>query len=449
MSRSTHPNVLWIFGDQHRAQSTGYAGDPNLCTPNLDRLAAEGTVCTGALSGYPLCCPARGALLTGLYPHRCVPGHEHPLPEGQPTIADVLGEAGYHTAYFGKWHLGGWRESDGRAAFFITDPARRGGFQEWLGYENNNSQFDCWVHGGRDREAKHYPMAGYETDSLTESLLGYLARRKAGKGNGNDQPFVAVLSVQPPHNPYVAPERWMERHTPGRVVLRPNVPAIPHIVERARRDLAGYHAMIENLDHNVGRIRTALAELGLAQDTVILFFSDHGDLHGSHGQFLKTAPWEESIRVPLIIGGGVPFYGMNGPRCDHPINMPDIAPTTLGLCGVPVPAWMQGRDFSGVRIPGRALPADADSALLQSIIPPAGHPDTVDRPWRGIVTRDGWKYVAFEGQPWLLFHLTTDPYEQVNLAHNPRFAADRRRLQEGQAQWLERTGDTFALPSLG
>ncbi len=400
------------------------------------------------MSGFPLCCPARGALLTGLYPHRCVAGHEQALPPGQKTIAHVLRDSGYHTAYFGKWHLGGWKESDGRAAFFITDPAQRGGFEEWLGYENNNSQYDCWVHGGQDAGGVRRPLPGYETDALTDCLIEYLERRQTEREGGEHRPFFAVLSVQPPHNPYVAPEQWMARHTPASVVLRANVPAIPHIVERARRELAGYHAMIENLDHNVGRIRAALAALGLAQDTLLLFFSDHGDLHGSHGQFLKTAPWEEAIRVPLIIGGGVPFYGVNGPICDWPINLPDLAPTTLGLCGVPAPDWMQGRDFSGVRVPGRALPVEADSALLQCIIPPAGHPDTVDRPWRGIVTRDGWKYVVLEGQPWLLFDLTTDPYEQANLAHNPRHAAERRRLQEKLAGWLERTGDTFALPAV-
>ncbi len=438
---SRRPNVIWIFGDQHRAQATGYAGDPNLCTPNLDRLAAEGVNCRGAVSGFPLCSPARGALLTGLYPHRGVRGHEHALPADQKTIAHVLGDSGYRTGYFGKWHLGGWHERDGRAAFFITDPARRGGFHEWLGYENNNSQYDCWVHGGQGKEAVHYRLPGYESDALTDLFIDFLKRQS------QDQPFFGVLSLQPPHNPYVAPEAWMQRHTPGRVALRPNVPGVPEIVERARRGLAGYYAMIENLDWNLGRIRTTLAELGFAHDTLIVFFSDHGDQHGSQGQFLKTAPWEESIRVPLILGGGMPVYGLNRGGNDFPIGMPDLAPTTLGLCGVSVPTWMQGRDFSGVRVPGRALPADPDSALLQCV-EPTGHPDSVDRPWRGIVTRDGWKYVALENQPWLMFNLAEDPYEQANHAHNSRFGAVRKRLQEQLAGWLERTGDTFPLPAI-
>lgn len=436
------PNVIWIFGDQHRAQATGYTGDPNLHTPNLDRLAAEGAVGRNAVSGFPLCCPARGSLLTGLYPHKCVWQHQQPLPDGQRTIAHELSDAGYHTAYVGKWHLGGWKEAKGRAAFFVTDPAKRGGFHEWLGYENNNSQYDCWVHGDHTPEPRRLP--GYETDCLTDEFVCFLRRHHAG--SAKQKPFFAVLSVQPPHNPYVAPAEWMRRHNPATVQLRPNVPGVPRLVERARRELAGYYAMIENLDWNLGRVRTALDELGLTDDTLIMFFSDHGDMHGSHGQFLKTSPWEEAIRVPFILAGGVPHYGLNRGSFDAPINLPDIAPTTLGLCGVPVPTWMQGRDFSGVRIAGRPLPADSDSTYLQC--DPTGHPDTVDRPWRGVVTADGWKYVVLSGQPWLLFNLDEDPYEQANHAFDPVYAAHRRRLQELLAGWIARTGDRFTLPEI-
>lgn len=99
----------------------------------------------------------------------------------------------------------------------------------------------------------------------------------------------------------------MARHTPGQVILRPNVPNVPWVVEQARRELAGYYSMIENLDWNLGRIRQALEEEGLSWNTYIVFFSDHGDLHGSHGQFRKTAPWEEAISIPFIIGGGGRF----------------------------------------------------------------------------------------------------------------------------------------------
>lgn len=442
-------NVLWVFGDQHRAQALGGAGDPNLYTPNIDRLAAEGVAFTAAVAGCPLCCPFRGSLLTGRYPHQAVPGHERPLPDGMPTLATAFKAAGYRTAWFGKWHVDGWRERDGRAALHTVPAERRGDFDTWIGYENNNSQWDCWVHGHHDGGAAvpHYRLPGFETDALTDLFIDYLKERGRDKAEGKEVPFFAALSVQPPHNPYVAPEEWMRRHTPGGVRLRPNVPDVPWVVERARRDLAGYYALIENLDANLGRIRAALDAAGLTEETQILFFSDHGDLHGSHGQFLKTSPWEEAIRIPFILGGGVPFYGAKRGRLPIPINHVDIAPTTLGLCGIDKTEAMAGTDYSGHRLPARTVESEPDSAYLQLVVP-TGHGDSTDRPWRGVVTRDGWKYVCLEGQPWLLFHLRDDPYEQVNLAHNTRFAAERRRLQDRLAAWIQDTGDTFALPNL-
>ncbi len=436
----SRPNIIWIFGDQHREQALGYRGDPNVTTPNIDRLADDGATLRG-ISGFPLCCPYRGALITGRYPHHVIPGHEYPLPEDQPTVAQPFKEAGYHTAYFGKWHMDGFNERNGRAAMHIVPPERRGGFDTWVGYENNNAQYDCWVHGGEGDDAFHYRLPGYETDALTDLFIDYI------KSQGeNDEPFFGVLSVQPPHGPYVAPEEWMRGHTPGSVQFRPNVPDVPRIREQAMRRLAGYYAMIENLDWNLGRIRAALHEAGLSDDTHIFFFSDHGDLHGSHGQFAKMSPLEESIRVPMVISGGR-RYEDKREDSDHLINHVDIAPTSLGLCDIDVPDWMQGTDYSNLRRHGETVADAPDSAYLQCVIP-TGHRDSVDRPWRGIVTRDGWKYTVLEGQPWLMFNLNEDPYEQVNLALNPRFKAERARLQERLATWIADTGDSFDLPEI-
>jgi arylsulfatase A-like enzyme len=253
--------------------------------------------------------------------------------------------------------------------------------------------------------------------------------------------------VQPPHNPYIAPAEWMARHTPGQVQLRPNVPPVAWVEARARRELAGYYAQIENLDWNVGRVREALAEAGLDAETHLIFFSDHGDNHGSHGQFLKTSPLEESMRIPFIIGGLQGCYDGRRGRPDAPINHVDIAPTTLGLCGIDAPDWMRGHDYSGLRLASRPQLTSPDSAFIQSVVP-TGHGDSVDRPWRAVVTRDGWKYVALEGQPWLMFNLNEDPYELVNLAHNTKFRQERGRLQERLAQWIADTDDTFTLPEL-
>jgi arylsulfatase A-like enzyme len=461
------PNVIWIFGDQHRAHALGCMGDPNVHTPNIDRMANEGVTCRG-VSGFPLCCPYRGALISGRYPHRAgaVPGHERQLSPELPTVATAFRDAGYHTAYIGKWHLDGFREREGRAAFHIIPPQRRGGFDRWVGYENNNSQFDCWVHGDRDflqrqpgadsgrvidDQTLHYRLPGYEADALTDLLIAHLREQATSRP---DQPLFAALSVQPPHDPFIAEERWMQRHTPGQLQLRDNVPAIPWVTERARRDLAGYYAMVENLDWNVGRVRAALTELGIADDTYLIFFSDHGEMAGSHGQFAKMSPYEESIAVPFILAGGVPFYESKRsfePGAGNPsalVNHVDIAPTSLGLCGIDMPDSMEGTDYSGLYIRGRAVKDVPDSAYLQVIIP-TGHENSVNRPWRGIVTRDGWKYICFEGQPWLMFNLRDDPFELANHAHNNAFKAQRLKLHERLAQWVSDTGDSFDLPPAG
>jgi arylsulfatase A-like enzyme len=441
------PNVIWVFGDQHRAQALGASGDPNVRTPNLDNFSTLGVNFTAALSGFPLCCPFRGSLVTGRYPHQCVPGHEYALPAGHETITKPFHDAGYHTAYFGKWHLDGFKEAQGRSAMHIVPPERRGGFDVWAGYDNNNSQWDSWVHGGSGQDAFHYRLPGYETDELTNLLIRYLKERGEEAKAGRGKPFFAVLSVQPPHDPYVAPEEFMRRYNGAKLELRPNVPPVKAVLETARRDLAGYYAMIENLDWNFGRIRRALDEAGLSFNTHILFFSDHGDMHGSHGMYRKTNPFEESIRIPFIIGGEIPRYqGRVNARVPVLLNHVDIAPTTLGLCGIPRPAGMQGADYSHYRIRGKNAASEPDSAYLQCVVP-TGHADSINKPYRGLLTREGWKYVCFEGVSWLLFNLNEDPYELVNLAHHSRYRRERRKLIDRLKQWIADTGDKFAVPA--
>ncbi len=300
------PNIIWIFGDQHRAQALGYEGDPNVATPNLDRLATEALLPRG-IAGCPLCCPYRGSLLTSRYPHKCVPGHGDPLPEGMPTVAGEFREAGYDTAYFGKWHLGGIHAGPQRLTLATVPRSVRGEFQRWIGYDNNNSQYDTWVHGHDEKgyEIPHYRLDGYETDVLTDMLVDYVTEHASQEEDTSEaKPFFAVLSVQPPHDPYVAPEDFMRRHNAGSIQHRKNVPEVEWVREQASRELAGYYAMIENLDWNVGQVRDALWKTGAIENTHVIFFSDHGEMHGSHGQFRKTIPFQESLRVPMMFGGG-------------------------------------------------------------------------------------------------------------------------------------------------
>lgn len=440
------PNVLWLFGDQHRHHATGYARDPNLHTPNIDHLALTGFACAnGGVSGYPLCCPFRGSLLSGKYPHHCIPVHEAPYPHGALTIAHPFNEAGYDTAWFGKWHVDGCREADGRAAFWVVPPERRGGFQEWVGYENNNSQFDTWVHGGRGVGRDPWKLEGFETDALTDLFIAYLERRATEP----DAPFFAALSVQPPHWPMQCPPDFV-RFRPGEATPRHNIPPGSAAERGFHLAAPGYYGMIENWDWNVGRILAALRRLGLSHNTHILFFADHGEMLGSHGRFGKVSPYEESCRTPFLIGGADFFYNKQasgaGPtmgRPDHPhadvlINHVDIGPTTLGLCGLPVPEWMEGFDYSFVRRGGAVPENIPDCALIQAIEAREQSPA-----YRAILTRDGWKYACTAEGPWLLFNLRDDPMEMNNLAHVPAFDETRRRLHLRLLAKLEDVGDSL------
>ena len=438
------PNVIWIFGDQHRAQALSVMEDPNVQTPNIDRLAVSSR--TG-IAGSPLCSPFRGSLLTSQYPHRCIPGHDIALPNGMPTVATAFSHSGYQTAYIGKWHGDGavHRLSDTRPAFQYVDPSRRGDFDYWLGYENNNNQYDCWVHGHYEdgTPIDSYKLHGYETDALTDLLIEYLGNRSL------DQPFFVALSVQPPHSPYIAPPKFMERHRSEAIQLRPNVPSVDRVQQQARHSLAGYYAMIENLDWNVGRILQTLGNTGLADQTILVFFSDHGDMHGSQARILKCVPWEESIRIPFLVCGSGIDTGLD----DYPelINHVDIAPTTLGLCGIDAPESMVGVDYSGYFASDRQKPINPpDSAFLQLVDPGwiYGFASDRERPWRGVVTNDGWKYVVLEGQPWLMYNLNDDPYELANLALDGRFKQERQNLQDKLMDWITRTGDMFELPEI-
>jgi arylsulfatase A-like enzyme len=461
-SPTYRPNVIWLIADQWRAQAIGANGDPNAHTPNIDRLCSSGINFDQARSGFPLCSPFRGSMLTGRYPHHMVPGHQYPLPQGQETIANIFNNAGYHTGYFGKWHLGGFQEKDGRTSLGIVPPERRGGFNTWVGYENNNSQWDSWVHGGAGKDAFHYRLPGYESDALTDLFIKHLRERAADKTGEQAKPFFSVLSVQPPHNPYVAPAEYMAHYNAERLRLRPNVPLFANVPpdgatsrfgerisveERARQDLAGYYAQIENWDWNVGRIVDALSELGLLTNTHIMMFADHGDMHGSHGLFLKTNPYEESVRIPMIVSGEVSFYDQRGTgRRGTLFSQVDIAPTTLGLCGMAAPSWMEGHDHSGVRLRFRPAPVEVDSVYLQQVIP-VPYADCINSPYRGLVTKEGWKYVCFENQSWLMFNLNEDPYEQVNVAFNAEYQKERKLLIARLKQWIADTGDKFGIPS--
>jgi arylsulfatase A-like enzyme len=434
------PNIIWIFGDQHRGQALGFRGDPNLSTPVIDNLSRHGRSFDCAVAGAPWCAPFRGALLTGKYPHQNgVIKTPKLLDPSIPTITKPFKEAGYHTTYVGKWHLSGSNSNH------FVKPELRGGFDYWQGYENNNNQEFCDTHGSEGDTPVR--LKGYETDALTDLFIDRLNKIK-------DKPFFAVLSVQPPHNPYCPPANspYGPPKRSADVQLRRNVPEIPWVQEKARQDYSGYYGMIENLDWNIGRIQRHLRDIGIDDNTYIMFFSDHGDMLGSHGQWEKSAPWEESIRIPFIISHARGSAALPTGSCDAVINHVDIAPTTLGLCGINKPDWMYGHDYSSnckFAADGWSAPdlreQEPDSAYLQQI-PRKFHPLCPNVAWRGVAMRDGWKYVCTPGQDWLLYNTREDPYEMANFVHNAKFAKERIRCWDALKGWIERTGDSFELP---
>ncbi len=239
----------------------------------------------------------------------------------------------------------------------------------------------------------------------------------------------------------------MRHYRPAEIKLRGNVPPIPRIQECARRELAGYYALIENVDHNLGRIRNHLESLGLTDDTYLIYASDHGDHHGSHGHFRKMTPYQEAIHIPFILGGPCNRHYQLHHESDAVLNHVDFAPTTLGLCDIEVPEAMAGFDYSDTGKRGKKSGNLPDAALLQAV-EISGHGPSIDLPWRGILTREGWKYVAFSGAPYLLFNLREDPLELCNLAHHAHASEKRRELQGRLAALLESVGDPFELPAL-
>lgn len=423
----TQPNVIFVFGDQWRAQAVGYSGeDPNVKTPHLDALAAESLNVTHAVAGCPVCSPYRASLLTGQYPlrHRVIVNDVFMKPDG-PTLAEVFQHHGYATAYIGKWHLHG----HGRTKYIPKD--HRYGFEYWKVLECTHSYNHSAYYAG-DSEEKLF-WEGYDAIAQTRDAQQYIQQRNRNK------PFLLVLSWGPPHDPYqTAPEPFKQLYDPEKILLRPNVPADHQ--EKARQDLAGYYAHCSALDACAGDLLRTLDDEGLADNTIFVFTSDHGDMLYSQGQPRKQRPWDESIRVPFLLRYPARF-GRQPRRVDGFLDAPDIMPTLLSLAGLPIPASVEGRDFTGC-LNGGADPSGG-AALIQC-------PHTFGefkkisggREYRGLRT-DRYTYVRSLQGPWLLYDNVTDPYQMKNLVDDPAQAALICDLDARLQQRLDALNDRF------
>lgn len=420
------PNLVFCFTDQQRAQATGYGGNPVVKTPHLDALAGQSVNFVNAVSGWPVCSPYRATLMTGQHPHsHGVFLNDVPLGDEAVSFAQALGGAGYNTGYIGKWHIGG----RGRASYI--EPEHRQGFDFWRVLECSHNYNNSFYYGNDNVRQK---WEGYDAIAQTRVAEQYIRDHA-----DDDEPFALFLSWGPPHNPYeTAPEKYRAMYPKENVDLRSNVPA--EMADRARKDIAGYYAHCTALDDCTGDLLKTIDELGIAEDTIFVYTSDHGDMLGSQGQQRKQRPWDESIRVPFLLRYPRAL-GESGREMTFPINSPDIMPTMLSFCGVDIPETVEGRDRSG-----RIITNDdgGEVAALLSCHSPFGEWTRKNggREFRGVRTVR-YTYTRTLDGPWLLFDNEQDPEQLDNLCNKPEHADLQAHLETLLQRELDHANDEF------
>lgn len=424
------PNVVFVLADQWRAQAMGYMGDGNVKTPNLDALAKQHVVFTNAISGCPVCSPYRASLITGQNPlsHGVFVNDVH-LNDDAISIGEVYRDHGYQTAYIGKWHL----EGHGRSAYI--PPEKRQGFQFWRVLECTHDYNQSYYYGdGSERQM----WDGYDACAQTKEAQRYIREVR-----DKNKPFMLMLSWGPPHNPYqTAPEKYRKMYDPAKLALRANVPAEKE--EEARNDLAGYYAHCSALDEYVGDLIATLKEENIEGETIFVFTSDHGDMLGSQGQNRKQRPYDEAIRVPFILKHPV-MQGKEAKQINIPIASYDIMPTLLGLCRLPAPKTVEGKNWSrDILETSSKAGDDYNDAVLIACYSPFGEwiRENGGREYRGIRTRR-YTYVKDLKGPWLLFDNQQDPFQLTNVCDQEAYKDQQAKLEDKLKEQLQRFNDDF------
>jgi len=424
---SSRPNILVILPDQLRAQALGCMGNTDVHTPNIDQLAGGGILFRQMFANTPVCCPARAIMLTGKYPNKNgMMANDLRLRESEVTLAELLKAQGYRTGYLGKWHLDGGKRDPG----FVPPGERRQGFDFWYANECSHAHFKPTYF--RDTPEPIRPDK-FEAEALTDAAEEFLRGQKKG------EPFFLFVSMGPPHDPYGAPEKYMKMYDAAKLTMRPNWVEGGRGADR--KGIAAYYAAITAIDDQVGRLMATLKELGMEENTIVFFSSDHGDMLGSQGARLKRKPWEESIRVPGILRW--PAKVKPGRQTDALMSHVDLTPTFLSLCGLKIPSDVQGSDLSPVVL-GKT-DKGPELAFFQIFVPFAG--DGTPNPWRGVRTAR-YMYARTESAPWVLYDLEKDPYELKNLADDPASAGIRAQLEAKLTEKMKRTGDSWSLDSM-
>ena len=420
--KAKSPNVVVFFTDQQRWDCSGLHGNPLGLTPNLDRMALEGIHCYNAVTCQPVCGPARACLQTGQYATTTgVFRNGLALERDANTLARHFKAGGYHTGYIGKWHLASER--------IVVPEEEQGGYDYWLGANVLESCSEPYNAVMFDKKGRRVKLPGYRVDALTDAAIRYLDAHQ-------HEPFFLFVSYLEPHfqnhlDDYPPPDGYREPYT-GRWMP----PDLQALGGSAAQHLGGYWGMIKRLDEALGRMLDALKSLGLLDDTIVLFTSDHGCHFKTRNGEYKRSCHEASVRIPLAVRGPG-FEG--GGRHYEAISLVDVPPTLLDAAGLPVPDDMQGISFLPLaRGDSSGRPDDAFIQISESQV------------GRAVRTRR-WKYSVYapDGRPRadaaatryreeFLYDLEADPYELRNLidceSHRGVAAVMRQRL----VRWIEK-----------
>lgn len=448
------PNLVYVFADQLRYLSCGYAGDKRAHTPNIDRLAAGGVNFQNCVSMTPVCSAYRASLMTGKYTTttgmvinelRLSPEHE--------CIGHVLTRAGYETGYIGKWHL--WANQLGhhyedRNGFIPPGRYRLGFDGYWAAYNFHHRYFDAFYY--RDEPKKiRYRRPGverpYEPDAQTDMAIELV--NTASRGG---KPFALFLSYGTPHDPWGwdnVPRQFADMFRGVRFPRPPNYSAVqdPYAddwgtmgegyAERLEQYRQAYYAMTANLDWNLGRLIEALRKAEELEETILVFTSDHGEMFGAHGRRAKNIFYEEAARVPFLIHW--PARIAAGRVSDACLNTPDIMPTLLGLMDLPVPQTVEGMGLSHCAL-GRRGP-EPEAALMQNTGACAAWRDGYE--WRALRDKRFTYAVYRRDGAELLFDNRNDPYQMRNLAGDPKQADRLSQFRQMLRRQMGGLGDTF------
>lgn len=423
---SARPNVLVVIADQWRAQAFSCAGDPNVKTPTFDTLASQSAYFTHAISGLPVCSPMRATMLTGQRPlTHGIFINDVPLNPAATTIGKVFKAEGYDTGFIGKWHV------DGHGRTLWIPRERRQGFDYWKVLECTHA-YNASPYYADSPEQQVWKE--YDAFAQTHDACDYLRAHKPG-----GKPFLMFLAWGPPHNPYeTAPAKYKAMYDADKIKLRDNVPA--EFQAQARKDLAGYYAHCSALDDCMAEILKTLNETGLAEDTILMFTADHGDMIGSQGMQRKQKPYDESIRIPMMIRW--PKGGIKPGKVTATINSEDIMPTLTGLSGITIPKTAEGLDYTGYLLHGATDPSGG-AAVIQC---PSPFGEWIrakgGREYRGLRTARH-TYVRDLSGPWLLFDNETDPFQKNNLINKPENAGLQAELDALLTQKLKTQHDDF------